>query len=571
MTKQYILTENLEFPMENGGGVASRVRKAGAACLAKRKRTTMRTVTITVLTLAFLGWSGKVKGADGATLAASINIYGAGGGSSGVLTAVWNAGTNTVTVTNTGDAVTGANATLMLNIDAGVTVLWQAKLTGNLTSPNVLVNISGNGIFEVVNGGKIEDTGTGGAIINTSTGRVNIFGGIVKTRVGISIENESTGVITISGTALITSGNYNTISGTISMRSLDTSTAPRLIIMGGTIENTATQSTARTIYNNSRGTINILGGTISATAAGRAIHNQFSGIVNVFGGLIKAANGDAIYIHSANSGLVVNGTAVVFAYGNNIGDVITNNSGSTNIDDDAVIIAWNESAGTTQYIQGNNNDLFWTPSTATVSWDLVQSNSGISYNKNNNTGFIPTANVTVKQTTNDATLSSLTVSESTLTPAFSSSTFNYTVNVGNNITSITILATSNDPNATITGTGTKQLNIGANPFTITVTARDGITKFEYKVTVTRSDVSIIETECNVPLQVYPNPTTSQLRIANYKLRNNTIIEIFDMVGRNVGTYCIHLENTEIIVDLSHLSAGMYFLKVDGKTVKFVKE
>jgi hypothetical protein len=526
-----------------------------------------RVATIVTLMFALIGWSGKAMADNGTTLAASINTYGAGGGSGGVLTAVWNAGTNTVTVTNTGGAVTGANATLKLNIDAGVTVLWQAELTGNLTSPNVLVNISGSGIFEVANGGKIEDTGIGGAIINASIGRVNIFGGIVKTRVGISIENESTGVITISGTALITSGNYNTIGGTISMRSLDTSTAPRLIITGGTIENTATQSTARTIYNNSRGAINILGGTISATAAGRAIHNQFSGIVNVFGGLIKAANGDAIYIHSTNSGLVLNGKSVVFAYGNNIGDVITNNSGSSNIDDNAIIIAWNESAGTTQYIQGNNNDLFWTPLTTIVSWDLVQSNSGISYNKNNNTGFIPIANVTVKQTTNDATLSSLTVSESTLIPAFSSSTFDYTVNVGNNIMSITILATSNDPNATIIGTGTKQLNIGHNPFTITVTAGDGTTTKDYKISINRGGVSIIETDCNAPLQVYPNPASTQIHV---KLDTQEIADysIYSITGQILQQGKVQ---NDLPISVESLANGMYYLKVAGKTVKFVKE
>ena len=32
-----------------------------------------------------------------------------------------------------------------------------------------------------------------------------------------------------------------------------------------------------------------------------------------------------------------------------------------------------------------------------------------------------------------------------------------------------------------------------------------------------------------------------------------------------------VETDEITIDVSALSSGMYFLKVDGKTVKFIKE
>ena len=48
------------------------------------------------------------------------------------------------------------------------------------------------------------------------------------------------------------------------------------------------------------------------------------------------------------------------------------------------------------------------------------------------------------------------------------------------------------------------------------------------------------------------------------------IEIFDIVGGEVPSPSERAEG-EVIIDVSHLAKGMYFLKKDGKVVKFVKE
>jgi hypothetical protein len=70
--------------------------------------------------------------------------------------------------------------------------------------------------------------------------------------------------------------------------------------------------------------------------------------------------------------------------------------------------------------------------------------------------------------------------------------------------------------------------------------------------------------------VYPNPTNSQLRIKNYELREAADIQIYDVVGKLLQSKIVNLQS-EIILDVSHLANGMYYLKIDGKTVKFVKE
>jgi len=88
-------------------------------------------------------------------------------------------------------------------------------------------------------------------------------------------------------------------------------------------------------------------------------------------------------------------------------------------------------------------------------------------------------------------------------------------------------------------------------------------------------VGIVETHCNASLRVYPNPTKGELRIEKEELRENSVIEIFNIAGQNVGAYpCgrpYSCGRPEIIIDVSHLAKGMYYLKVGEKTVQFVKE
>ena len=84
------------------------------------------------------------------------------------------------------------------------------------------------------------------------------------------------------------------------------------------------------------------------------------------------------------------------------------------------------------------------------------------------------------------------------------------------------------------------------------------------------NVGIVETGHAPSLRVYPNPTSNQLRITNYELQENTEIQIFDIVGKRQNAECRKAES-EITIDISHLANGLYFLKIDNKTVKIVKE
>jgi len=51
------------------------------------------------------------------------------------------------------------------------------------------------------------------------------------------------------------------------------------------------------------------------------------------------------------------------------------------------------------------------------------------------------------------------------------------------------------------------------------------------------------------------------------------IKIYDIVGKlqYSENRILDIGKSEIVLDISHLANGMFFFKIDGKTMKFVKE
>lgn len=122
-------------------------------------------------------------------------------------------------------------------------------------------------------------------------------------------------------------------------------------------------------------------------------------------------------------------------------------------------------------------------------------NNNNSGNTGNNSGTsnegneddIPQENTPVTTTkSQDNSLKSLSVNVGTLSPKFSSRTTKYTVDVGQEVTSIKISATKNHSKAKLSGTGTKELRPGANTFDITVEAENGSTQ-TYTITVNKPE------------------------------------------------------------------------------------
>lgn len=85
----------------------------------------------------------------------------------------------------------------------------------------------------------------------------------------------------------------------------------------------------------------------------------------------------------------------------------------------------------------------------------------------------------------NATLSSLTVSGAALSPAFNPNTTSYTAFVKNPVDSVLVKAGVADAGATVAGAGTVKLKVGENSVTLTVTAANGTAKKSYTVKIKR--------------------------------------------------------------------------------------
>ncbi len=97
----------------------------------------------------------------------------------------------------------------------------------------------------------------------------------------------------------------------------------------------------------------------------------------------------------------------------------------------------------------------------------------------------------------DATLSGLTISDGTLTPAFDSSKTAYTATVANSVASVTVTPTVNESNAAVavngsavtSGSPSQAISLTAGQSTdvnVVVTAQDGVTTRTYTIAVTRA-------------------------------------------------------------------------------------
>jgi len=86
----------------------------------------------------------------------------------------------------------------------------------------------------------------------------------------------------------------------------------------------------------------------------------------------------------------------------------------------------------------------------------------------------------------DSSLKSLKVSEEGLLPAFSSRVSNYSLSVGNYITSVKISAAANDAKAKVSVKGGTDLSEGRNTAVITVTAENGSTSV-YRIYIIRRE------------------------------------------------------------------------------------
>lgn len=80
-------------------------------------------------------------------------------------------------------------------------------------------------------------------------------------------------------------------------------------------------------------------------------------------------------------------------------------------------------------------------------------------------------------------------------------------------------------------------------------------------------VGVVEREENIPI-LYPNPTSGKLTIENEQLTIENV-EVYDALGKLLQSTIVN-QKSEITIDVSHLEKGIYFLRMDNKVAKIIK-
>ena len=167
-------------------------------------------------------------------------------------------------------------------------------------------------------------------------------------------------------------------------------------------------------------------------------------------------------------------------------------TGNASLSDSSVWLD-NSSAKTTLKINGTGNIVV----TATPS-DISNSTTGdaitniksvsttINVKSTSSDSSSNTINNNASKPSTDATLKNLGIKPNDFS-GFRKATTSYSVSVPKNVDKVSIYATPSNSKATVTGTGSKNLQIGKNTFNIKVTAEDKKTTKTYTLTITRKE------------------------------------------------------------------------------------
>ncbi|MCL2435815.1 MAG: C25 family cysteine peptidase [Lentimicrobiaceae bacterium] len=106
---------------------------------------------------------------------------------------------------------------------------------------------------------------------------------------------------------------------------------------------------------------------------------------------------------------------------------------------------------------------------------------------------------------------------------------------------------------------------------------DGIYRYQVSAVYEHCEESVLTNGINIAItpvgihevqtdafQIFPNPTTGELRIVNYELEIKSI-DIFDVMGRKVSSHHLITSSSNHHINLSHLQSGIYFIKVYSET------
>ena len=161
-------------------------------------------------------------------------------------------------------------------------------------------------------------------------------------------------------------------------------------------------------------------------------------------------------------------------------------------------------------------------------------------------------------------LASLSVAGYEISPSFNENTLEYTLEVENDTTKVTIQATKKDNRSSINGVGEVELEEGPNTFNITCTAQNGTPK-TYKLVITRKELDPINVTVDGDDYKVVRKREELQPIAYYE---ETTVTIDD---KEVPAY--KSETTKYtLVGLKDEEGNIsYYIYEDGKYTKYIDE
>ncbi len=256
----------------------------------------------------------------------------------------------------------------------GVTVAASLSEAAN-TLASTITSYSSN-LQTSVNGSAVTVTGSAEDVGTTLA--LNILEGIsVQWKASITAADTLTDdLIYLSGHGSFEVADGGTVS---SANSMAINASGDVTVSGGTV------SSADSTAISASGDVTVSGGTVSSVDDHAIVS---CGSITVSGGTIRSTAKLPIFLGYIGDLTITGGT--IFFYGT-ASDVAPYSSAQSG---DSVIIAWDQSSGTTQY---NNENLSFLPTTATIKWATQDSKSGISYTNGSNNGFIAVDGITVSK------------------------------------------------------------------------------------------------------------------------------------------------------------------------------
>ncbi len=194
------------------------------------------------------------------------------------------------------------------------------------------------------------------------------------------------------------------------------------------------------------------------------------------------------------------------------------------------------------------------------------------YNQENFDGeevaYIDDAIVMVDVPGTDAMLADLTIEGGTVAD-FSPDVMHYDVFLPEGTTDIPVVdAMLADTSASLDITQATDLagDEAARTATVLVTAEDGTTTESYTITFTV--VTGINNASLHSVSLYPNPASDQIILEGLDATKTSRIDIMDVTGRVVKSMLS--AGTRTRIELNNLHSGVYFVKVENHTLKFLK-